>query len=315
MLLRYKTKCHIPEVNPYIVLEYWLRYHFLKYAPKILHEKILSYFFTRKFGRKINLKNPKTLYEKLNYLKLYDISSKKEMLSDRLLAKEYVKQNIPELKVAKVFQIADSFNELDFSKCPENFIIKTNHACKSGIYIEDKNRITTSEYKQLTQYYNKVLKINYAYYGVLELQYKNIVPKVYTEEFLSFDSKTVFKEYQVYCFNGNPIFINIDGPNGAAFYDSNWNAVEYSIYVKPDRIEFPTNSNKQKIIDYSKKISQDFIFVRIDFFEVNDILYFAEATFTPLMGDVILSPEKYNLILGEQLDISSVKNAKGKKYE
>ena len=136
MFLKYKRKCHIPEVNTYEGTKIWLRYFFLKYTPKIFHEKVLTYFFTHRFKRKIDLKTPKYLYEKLNYLKLYDLSAKKIMFSDRLLAKEYVKQNIPELKVAEVFQVADSFKDLDFSKCPEHFIIKTNHACKSGIYIK-----------------------------------------------------------------------------------------------------------------------------------------------------------------------------------
>lgn len=315
MFIKYKTKRHIPEVNIYEGGKYWLRYYFFKYTPRFLHEKILAYFFTRRFKRKIDLKNPKTLYEKLNYLKLYDLSEKKIMLSDRLLAKEYVKKNIPELNVAKTFQVANSFKELDFSQCPEYFIIKTNHACKSGIFIENKNEITPTDYKLLAKYYDKVQKINYAYWGVFELQYKDIIPKVYVEEFLSYDIGVVFKEYEVFCFNGNPIFVNIDGPNGAGFYDSEWNSVEYSIYVMPNRIETPTPVNKEKIIEYAKKISQGFSFIRVDFFEVNGILYFAEATFTPLMGNIVLSPYEYNTILGDKLDISSVMNSKRKKYE
>lgn len=315
MLFSYKNSCHIPETNTYAGIKYWLRYYFLKYSPPIFYEKILSCFFYYRFKRKLNLKNPQTLYEKLNYLKLYDLSKKKKMLSDRLIAKKWIKQNIPELKVAEVFQVSTSFKGLDFSNCPKSFIIKTNHACKSGIYIENKEKITNFQYKQLAKYYNKVLKINYAYWGIFELQYKDIVPKVYMEEFLSSDNNAIFKEYNVYCFNGKPIIINIDGPRGAGFFDENWNKVEYSIRVKLSTNEYPTDLNKQKILDYSKIISQDFIFVRVDFFEINNILYFAEATFTPLMGDVILFPEEYNQILGNYLDINSAKSKRGMNNE
>ncbi len=156
-------------VNDYKDFKVRCRYYIQKFAPVIFYPFFLKYFYKKDMGKELDLKNPLSLSEKLNYLKLYDTSPLKTMLSDKLLAKEYIKINLPELNVAKVYQEASNFEEIDFSKCPETFLIKTNHACKTGILINSKKELTQKKYRKYKNYYKKVMSINYAYWGGLRI--------------------------------------------------------------------------------------------------------------------------------------------------
>ncbi len=296
------------DLNDYNGFKIWSRYYLLKSIPKCFYPFFTNFFYRKHLNKQINLKNPLSFSEKLNYLKIYDVTEKKKQFSDRLCIKEYIQKNYPELAVASVYNTADSFEKINFSKCPDKFIIKTNHACKSGIVVYDKENTLKQNKKFYSKYYEKVLKINYAYWGTLELQYKYIKPKIYIEELLEPENGKLFQEFEVYCFNGRIEFIHWcvhtnDGLIFHKYYNSDWKEADFFIVGKFDTEYFPEETNKEKVIKYAKELSKDFKFVRVDFFEVNDILYFAEMTFTPFSGDIKIFPEKYDLILGEKLKI------------
>ena len=271
------------DINDYADNKIWVRYYFLKYLPKFLYSWAASYFYKMKTNRTISLKHPITFADKINYLKLYNATRQKMLLTDKLIAKDIITKKFPELNVAKTFQVASSFEELDFSKCPNTFIIKTNHACKTNIIIYDKDAISKEELLKYRKYYKKVLKVNYAYWGTLELQYKNIKPLIYTEELLvSKNPLYDMHEYQVYCINGEVELIQLnrffDGDKQMTLtFDKNFEEPKFFPILKPlyYKINYDFNfPNKDKIIKYAKLLSSEFTFVRVDFFEFDNILYF-----------------------------------------
>lgn len=295
-------------INDYKGFKIWIRYYVQKIMPQFFYPFLLKYFYKKHLNKNLNINYPFLFSEKLNYLKIYDVTEEKKNLCNRLLAKEFVNSNYPEIKTAKVYDIALSYDELDFSKCPEKFIIKTTHACKSGIIINNKNEISNSDSKKYSKYYKKVLAINYAFWGTLELQYKDIDRKIYIEELLEPQNGTFFNEYEVYCFNGNVEFIHYsvdtnDGLFRHKYLNKNWAETNFGIRYKLKSDYFPALKNRQKVIEYAEKLSRDFKFVRVDFFEVNEELYFAEMTFTPFSGDIKIVPEQYDVLLGTHLKI------------
>lgn len=290
-----------------------IRYYFFKSLSKKFYPLVLKYYYKKIYNKSLNLKNPKLLSEKLFRSILYDNNLHKETLSDRLKAKEYAAKHLPELRTAKVYQICSKFEDIDFSQCPKSFVIKTNHSWKSHILVEDKNKITQETYNDYKKYYQNVLGINYAYFSILELQYKNIIPRLYIEEYLGENTQESYiKEYEVYCFNGIPEFINyivspISGfdkskidSNKSRIFDSNWNKADFCIRFN-DELEDPDSENKNLILTFAEKLSQNFEFVRIDFLEVGNQLYFGEFTFSPYGGFIKFCPEKYDLFYGNKL--------------
>lgn len=291
----------------YTGLRHWTRYHIAKYTPKCFRALLMNCVFFKDFKYFLNLHNPKTLVEKLNYLKLYNVTKEKTLLTDKLEAKSYINEKIPELKTKKIFQVCNSFEELDFSKCPDKFVIKTNHACKTNILIEDKNKITKEQYEELKKYYKRILNINYAYWGMFEMQYEDITPKIYTEEYIYNSDKSLLTEYEIFCFNGEPQFVECAFPCHPCA-NANWEETDFFLYFEKEGRKFPVpaEEHKQKMIEYSKIIAKDFTFVRCDFIVAENELYFAEITFTPYMSNVVFAPKKYDIYWGEKLDISSI---------
>lgn len=306
----------------YDEFKYICRYFFFKYLPKIFNPIIIQFFYNQKFGKKIDFKNPKRLSEKILWSILYDKNPMKTVLSDKLQAKEYVLRILPNLKCAKVYQGADSFENLDFNLAPKTFLIRTNHAWKSHVLIENKENLTQEFYNKYKKYFNKVLNINYAYWGTPEPQYKNIRPQIFIEEYLHSNKlESYIGEYQVYCFNGKPEFLSyfITHTGNATdyddcleveimkvkFYNSNWEKANFKIQFSNDLADC-TSANKNLVLYYAEILATGFDFVRIDIFEVDDVLYFGEFTFSPYSGFIEFYPEEYDLFYGEKLKIRKI---------
>lgn len=301
--------------------KYIRRYLFTKYFPEKFYPMLLKHFYNEKFGRSLNLENPKRLSEKIIWSLLYNKNPMRTILSDKLKAKEYVSKILPQLKNAEVYQISASFDKLDFNKAPKTFVIKTNHAWNSHILIEDKNKITEEEYNSYKKFYKKILNINYAYWGTPEPQYKKIKPLIFLEEYLHSKVKeSVIREYCVYCFNGKPEFLNYfvsccGNPEKdislisekkdflqAQCFDLNWNKADFKLRFS-NNLCAPNSINKKIIIEYAEILSTGFDFVRIDFFEVDNTLYFGEFTFSPYSGFIEFIPDEYDLFYGNKLKI------------
>ncbi len=285
-----------------------------KRLPEYTYPFILSLYYKIELKRKLNLKNPQTLTEKIQYLKLHDNIPQKGVLTDKLKAKDYVASILPDLKIAKVYDIAKSFEKLDFSKCPDSFLLKTNHACKNTIYIPDKEEFQNNKKKirQISKYYKEQLSLNYAFWHGIEPQYKDIEPKIFVEEYINPKDERHYHEYFVWCFNGEVQFIEdymptfedrqkLQGLYGVCVFNTKWERVPFSFFPYWDK-EVPKPNNLERIIEYAKILSSDFKFVRVDFLATGGELYFGEMTFTPTSGLLNIKIEE-DIEYGKRLKI------------
>ena len=281
-------------------------YEFFENMPEELYPRYLRKIYKEMMGTRLDLENPKKLSEKIQWLKLNDTTSKKKELSDKILAKEWVKQVIPEINTAQIYYIAKSFDEINFDILPNQFVIKTNHACSQVLKVLDKNKFLENNEGiglfNIKKLVNMWLSRHYAFYSGFELQYKDIDRKVLIEEFMG-DSLT---EYKVTCFNGNPEYIEYYKNGHISIYNCDWQGLELSNSGMPplnyeDRVERP--QFLEKMLEYAKTLSKDFKFVRVDFFEKNGNIYFGEMTFTPSSGFIKFYPSKYDEIFGNLLQL------------
>lgn len=279
-------------------------YTFFEKLPVNLYERYLRKYYKEtmlKAGRdvKLNLKNPKLFSEKIQWLKLYDNVPIKSKFTDKLIAKDIVKDIIPEINISKVYSTGKCFDDLDFDVCPEKFVVKTNHASAQVIKVEDKNEFLNSETplglvntKMIVDFW---LSRHFAFYAGFEMQYKNIDRKVFTEEYL--DDIT---EYKFICCNGMPeVVICIQGTI-SGMYNTDWGNL-FPEYFK----EYPNHTEKPQDLDimlnYAKKLSQGFKLVRVDLIKSHGKIYFGEMTFTPSSG--IIEDEKFDTYMGKKLKI------------
>lgn len=293
-----------------------IRYNILKCIPKIFYPYILKYSYKKTMRKNLDLKNPKTFSEKLQYIKIYEQNPLKMQLSDKLKAKERVKSLIPEIQIPKIYSCAEYFSDLDFNQCPNRFVLKTNHSCKRNILIKDKSKLLTTDYKKTKKYFDKNLKKNYSYIAGLEMQYSDIKPKIYAEEFL-YNKLRLYNfelsEYEIYCFNGIPEFVSFvstykarDGQmrNSQCILNTDMKPADFTFPMSKINYNIPKDKIACKILEYAKILSKDFNFVRCDFMVCDDVIYFCELTFTPYSGMVLFFPDKYDLFYGNKLKLN-----------
>lgn len=285
--------------NPYVFIVGLDRNGLTKWIPD---EQFVKIAFRGMMGERLDLKNPKTFNEKLQWLKVYDHKEEYMGLVDKIQAKDLVGDIIGFQHIVPIYGKWESAFDIDFDQLPEQFVLKCNHDQGSVIIVENKYSINT---KEIVRTLNYKLKHN-AYYGTREYPYKNINPKVFAEEYLGSD----IIDYKFYCFNGEPKFLYCgqglteDHSLKIDFYDLDWNLMPFyrTDYHRLGNIPKPIHLDE--MLKIARMLSKDIPFVRIDLFEVGGNVYFSEFTLCPASGYMPFVPKEYDYIVGEWLRIS-----------
>lgn len=266
----------------------------------------LAYFFT--FGKRLNLKNPKTFNEKQNWLKLYDRKPIYSVMADKVKAKDYVANIIGNEYIIPTLGVWDSPNDIDFDQLPDQFVLKCNHNSGKGMYIcSDKSKMDVEKVKEeLEAGLQQDFFINNR-----EWPYKNIPRKVLAEKFMSDGSAKGLLDYKFFCFNGKPeiMFIadDLSEHPHTDFFDMNFNRLEMKMHdpnsPKDKVISKPKTFEKMK--DFAALLSKGIPFLRVDFYEIDGHLYFGELTFYHHGGLGELHPDEYKIILGDKIILPS----------
>lgn len=269
-------------------------------------ENYLKLRYSLIFNKKIDLVIPSSFNEKMQWLKLHDRQEKYKTMVDKIAVKDYVSKIIGNEYIINNYGIYDKFDDIDFQRLPNKFIIKCNHyGGNNGIVIcKDKLKLDKNNAEKRI---NRILKKNLYFYG-REWPYKDIKPKILIEELLDNDGKEL-EDYKFWCFNGEPKLCLVCTDRNTelkeTFFDMNWNLLELK---RPNHdidknVKKPINFELMKTL--SKKLSKDMPFIRVDFYEVNGKVYFGELTFYPASGFAKFEPEEWDEKLGSLIDINN----------
>ena len=167
---------------------------------------IISYMYYKTFKKKINLREPKTFNEKLQWLKLNDRNPLYTKLVDKILVKEYISDNIGEEYVIPTIDVANTFDEIEFKKLPKQFVIKCNHDSGGVVICKDKDKFDIKKAKKII---NASLKKNY-YINGREWPYKFVKPRILVEQFMIDKELNELRDYKFFCFNGKVEYFKVD---------------------------------------------------------------------------------------------------------
>ena len=270
-----------------------------------------DYIMKRK-GIIYNETNSITFQDKLNYLLIYESPEDKTNIVDKILLRNYSKNILGKDICTQILKIYNNVDEINLDKLPEKFVLKCNHGSGMNIFCDNKSKFNLSQAKYKLRHW---LNINY---GLLnfEYQYLNVKRKVFAEQYLEND----IINYKFSCFNGEPKFIrvkrNIKGINYYNIYNINWTLTKielnYTDYVLNNDFQKPTNL--KRMIKYAELLSAKFAFCRVDFYEVNNIIYLGEITFTPFNSKIKYKKKETEIYLGNLIDISKIKSNHNVKY-
>lgn len=256
--------------------------------------------FKRALGYSLNLDNPQTFCEKINWMKVYDSTFLKTYCADKLLVREYAEDKLGVDLSIPVIGVYDKFEEIDFSKLPKNYVIKCNHGSGMNIIVKDGKVNTADVKRKLDQW----MRTDYLH--LLEFHYKPIKKKIFIEEYKDNGEQGLI-DYKFWCFNGQPKFYGVNagyGHGAINYYDMNGETFNVQ------RADYSPNVNEMwerpkhfdLMVEYAKKLSSDFKFVRVDFYEIQGKIYLGELTFTP-GGGYIKYQNDGDLTLGKMLDL------------
>lgn len=277
---------------------------------KLSDKKYIELRYFSFFLKELNLDNPKSFNEKLQWLKLYDRNSKYTKMVDKYEVKKYVSNIIGEEYIIPTLGIYNSFEEINFDKLPNQFVLKCTHDSGGIVICKDKNNL---DIKQAKKKINKSLKKNY-YYSGREWPYKNVKPRIIIEKYIDDGKNTQLNDYKVMCFNGKAkcSFVCTERDNkelglAVTFFDLDWKKMPFKRHYRTSNKKIDKPRNYQKMIELSEKLSKNIPFVRVDWYEIKGKLYFGELTFYPGAGFEEFDPEEWDYKLGEMLKLPDKK--------
>lgn len=254
-------------------------------------------------GLELNLDNPVTIQDKVNWLKLYDSMPLKTRCADKIQLHEYCKEKIGKDLCIPILRVYDKVDDVNWEELPNQFVIKCNHGSGMNIIVKDKTKLDIADAKsKLTGF----MKDDFAFHVGYEMHYHDIPHKIFVEEYKEDENqKESLFDYKFWCFNGEPRFYTINDGHGhgdIVYYSMNDEVLDpYNLY-NPN-LAYRKPENFDKMVEYAKRLSEDFKLVRVDFYEVDGVLYLGELTFTPGAGFFKYKKPEYNKIFGDMLKL------------
>lgn len=276
-------------------------------------KKYLEKKFEAEFGYKLDLNNPLTFNEKIQWLKLYDRNPRYTMMVDKYLVREYIADKIGEEYLIPLIGVWDDPEEIDFEHLPNRFVLKCNHNSGLGMYIcHDKAQMDVKKVKDILK---QGLRQDY-YLSGREWPYKDVDRKIICEKYItdsgdkSLSKNDELKDYKLMCFNGivkcSFVCANRFSKEGLhlTFFDREWNEMPFEREYPKITSWVPRPCNYEKMIELAEKLSEGIPFVRVDFYESEGNIYFGELTFYPGGGFERFSPVEWDYTLGSWINLS-----------
>lgn len=271
-------------------------------------ETFLKKSFKIHLGYELNLKNPQTFNEKLQWLKLYNRKDLYTTLVDKYSVKQYVADKIGEEYIIPTLGVWNSFEEINFDTLPNQFVLKCTHDSGGLVICKDKKSLDICDANRKLSYF---LKRNYYLMG-REWPYKNVVPRIIAEKYMEDPQYKELRDYKFYTFNGEPKFLLLatnrqskQKPLSFDYYDMDFNHLPLTNHWHPNNIDgIPEKPQKfEKMKELASVLAKGFPHARIDFYEVCDKIYFGEITLFDMSGFLKIHPDSWDLEWGKLIEL------------
>lgn len=291
--------------NPYKLLYSLGSRGYLKFFSDKFFLKIM---YKARMDKKLNLDNATTFNEKLQWLKLNDRNPLYSKLVDKYLVRDFINDKIGKEYLIPLLGVWDNFEDINFSKLPNQFVLKTTHDSGGVVICKDKLNFDIKEAEYIIK---KSMKNNY-YNANREWVYKNLKPRIIAEKFMAKKNGEGLDDYKFFCFNGEAKMLNIISNREREvrkdFLDLDFNKIPVTQTYPASNKIFEKPENYNLMVDIAEEISKNIPHVRVDLYNDEGKIYFGELTFFNASGATKFEPEKYDEIFGDWIDLSIVQD-------
>lgn len=269
-------------------------------------EKYLRKMFRAYMGYDLDLDDPKTFNEKLQWLKLHDRKPIYTKMVDKYEVKKLISEKIGKEYIIPTLGVYKSADEIDFNKLPEKFVLKCTHDSHGLVICKDKSKLDINAAKKKL---DKALKSNY-YYKFREWPYKNVKPRIIAEKYMEDKLTGELRDYKFFAFNGcvKALYIASERQSAGAetkfdFFDTDFNHLPFKNGHPNAKVPPEKPKGFKEMIRLAEKLSVGIPHVRVDFYEINGRIYFGELTFFHWSGMKKFEPKKWDRIFGSWIDL------------
>ena len=268
-------------------------------------ETYLKMAYRIKMGKKLNLDNPQTYNEKLQWIKLYDRRPEYTAMVDKHQVKRYVAEKIGEEYIIPTIGVWNNAHEIDFSELPNQFVLKTTHDSGGIVICKDKEKLNINSAKKKL---NGCLKHNF-FWGMREWPYKEVIPRIIAEKYME-DETGELRDFKFFCFDGEvkAMFLATDRSNPLEetkfdFFDENFNHLPFTNGHPNSNKSFSKPQGFDEMKKLASILSKGIPQVRVDFYNINGHIYFGEITFFHWSGLKPFVPEEWDYTFGSWIKL------------
>ena len=282
------------------------------FHPLYNKKKFVKEIYKMQTNKELDLNNLNSFNEKLNGYKVNKKFMKKAyQYADKEEVRNYIKEKIGEKYLIKEYFCKNKITEEDIKQLPKSFVLKTTLGSGTNLIVKDKSKINPQE---VCDYMNYMTKIHYGYlWG--EFLYEYGKPRIIAEELLTDKKNSIPDDLKAFCFqdnNGNKkkvLYIErvVGDERYRILFDENWKQIKLESNFELLDEKIPKPKNLREILEVMDKLSEDFNFVRVDLFVLNDKIYFGELTFIPTAGYLGFKHEEDNLLWGSYIGDNKLK--------
>lgn len=296
--------------NPFVKSLYLLVEKLTRFIPDKTYLKIVYWI---RIGKRLNLDDPQTFNEKLQWLKLYDRKPIYTTMVDKHEVKKYVAERIGEQYIIPTLGVWNHFDEIDFSSLPRQFVLKCTHDSGGLVIVKDKDKLDKNAARGKIE---KALKRNFYWKG-REWPYKDVRPRIIAEQYLEGEpnnkdnaaSPSDLRDYKLFSFDGEVKALYIATERGWSgetkfdFFDADFNHLPFANGHPNAALPPSAPKSFATMKTIAEKLSKGIPQVRVDFYEVNSKVYFGEITFSHMSGLAPFVPDEWDKIFGDWIHL------------
>lgn len=272
---------------------------------KMDDESFLRFIYEYVFERPLDLDNPRSYNEKLQWLKLNDRQPIYNVMVDKYEAKKYISNIIGEEYIVPTLGVWDSFDDIPFGDLPRRFVLKCTHDSGGNVIVRDREKM---DYRAIRKKIKRCLKQNYFYQG-REWQYKDIKPRVIAEQYLEDTDGVSINDYKILCFEGEAKLVEVHrnrftDHHTQDFYDPEWNKMEIQQLGESNSSKTEDKPERLcELLRLSEKIAEGFHHLRIDWYIVKGRVFFGEITLYDSSGLCRFTDYRWDELLGSWIKL------------
>ncbi len=262
-------------------------------------EQYLRFIYRLRTGERLDLDDPQTYNEKLQWMKLYDRRPEYTVMVDKYAAKQWVEERIGSQYIIPTLGVWEHFDQIDLDGLPDQFVLKCTHDSGGLVIVKDKSKLDREAARRKLE---KCLRRNY-YDIVREWAYKDVPPRIIAEQYMTDESGRELKDYKVFTFDGVPRLIQVDydrfSDHKRNLYTPQWRFVDAEIdYPNDPAREIPAPQKLEEMLTLAAELAKGYPHIRVDFYSIRDRIYFGELTLYHGAGLETFRPPEFGRTVG-----------------